>query len=139
MQSLEEQLDALWEESRVKRRAKVDELNTALVQRVRSDVDATLQKVRSVLASEQPEMERQIDRLLHMIDELAAGVEMWRQKAMSSMDCIDKEQKALGSMVQEVSIRAAARKEDMLKRQKQRSEEVRAACMELFKEVELKL
>ncbi|RNF14814.1 uncharacterized protein Tco025E_05685 [Trypanosoma conorhini] len=139
MQPLEAQLDALWEESRLKRRAKVDELNTSLVQRVRDDVEATLRNVQSSLASAQPEMERQIDRLLHMIDELAAGVDMWQQKAMSSMDSIAKEQRALGGMVQEVSIRTAARKEDMLKRQKQRSEEVREICLERFKEVALKL
>ncbi|KAF8298466.1 hypothetical protein TcYC6_0074670 [Trypanosoma cruzi] len=138
MQQLEEQLDALWDESRIKRRAKVDELNAALVQRVRDGVDATLQKVQSALAGEQAEMEREIDRLLRMIDELAAGVEMWKQKALSSMDFIDKEQKALGSMVQQLSIRTAARKEEMMKRQRQRSEELRSACMERFKEVELR-
>ncbi|EAN99739.1 hypothetical protein, conserved [Trypanosoma cruzi] len=138
MEQLEEQLDALWDESRTKRRAKVDELNAALVQRVRDGVDATLQKVQSALAGEQAEMEREIDRLLRMIDELAAGVEMWKQKALSSMDFIDKEQKALGSMVQQLSIRTAARKEEMMKRQRQRLEELRSACMERFKEVELR-
>ncbi|PWV19685.1 hypothetical protein C3747_9g1820c [Trypanosoma cruzi] len=138
MEQLEEQLDALWDESRIKRRAKVEELNAALVQRVRDGVDATLQKVRSALAGEQAEMEREIDRLLRMIDELAAGVEIWKQKALSSMDFIDKEQKALGSMVQQLSIRTAARKEEMMKRQRQRLEELRSACMERFKEVELR-
>ncbi|RNC51513.1 hypothetical protein TcCL_ESM11360 [Trypanosoma cruzi] len=138
MEQLEEQLDALWDESRIKRRAKVEELNAALVQRVRDGVDATLQKVQSALAGEQAEMEREIDRLLRMIDELAAGVEIWKQKALSSMDFIDKEQKALGSMVQQLSIRTAARKEEMMKRQRQRLEELRSACMERFKEVELR-
>ncbi|PBJ79206.1 hypothetical protein TcG_05046 [Trypanosoma cruzi] len=138
MKQLEEQLDALWDESRIKRRAKVDELNAALVQRVRDGVDATLQKVRSALKGEQAEMEIEIDRLLRMIDELAAGVEIWKQKALSSMDFIDKEQKALGSMVQQLSIRTAARKEEMMKRQRQRLEELRSACMERFKEVELR-
>ncbi|KEG15117.1 hypothetical protein DQ04_00181100 [Trypanosoma grayi] len=139
MEPLEEQLDVLWEENRQKRREKIDALNTALIQRVRGDVDVIQRDVQSLLIGEKPELERHIERLLHMAEELAAGIEVWQQKAMSSIDSIDKEQKALGSMVQEVSIRTTARKEDLLKRQEQRAEEVRTLCMERLKEVELKL
>ncbi|KAH9593165.1 hypothetical protein LSM04_006523 [Trypanosoma melophagium] len=139
MESLEAQFDALWEENRQKREEKVTQLNNKLKQRVRDDLDATLKSVRSLLENEQPELEKQIEQLLHMADELAAGVEMWQQKAMSSIDSIDKEQKVLGSMVHEVSIRTAARKEDLLKRQQKRADEVRSLCMERFKEVEMNL
>ncbi|ORC91621.1 uncharacterized protein TM35_000052170 [Trypanosoma theileri] len=139
MESLEAQFDALWEENRQKRKEKVAELNNELKRRVHADLAATLKSVQSLLANEQPELEKQIENLLHMTDELAAGVEMWQQKAMSSIDSIDKEQKILGGMVHEVSIRTAARKEDLLKRQQKRADEVRALCMERFKEVELNL
>ncbi|KAG8346815.1 hypothetical protein ERJ75_000212300 [Trypanosoma vivax] len=115
----------------------IDKLRVKFVQRVRADLDAIVASCRASLREEDAEMARRCKKILHMAGELTASIEGWFERATASVGQIEADQKQLWSRVQETANSIAARREELLKRQEDRAEQVRALCMERFKEVEL--
>nr|CCC94709.1 conserved hypothetical protein [Trypanosoma congolense IL3000] len=139
MQPLEEHLSALWEAGHRKRDEEIGENRAALVRRVRAELNAIVSSVRISLSHEQSEMEEQCKRLLSMADKLTTDVDAWYAKASSSIDALDEEQKGLQKLVRQVEDRVAAKSDELKKQQEQRVQDVRAAFVQRFKDVEAEL
>lgn len=135
MEGVESEFDHAWESVAEQRDAQLREDRAGLEQALQEELEILLGSVQQSLAEDQPEIEKEIEKLSQMAREFREGVEMWQRKAQSGVRMIEEKQRALGSLVQETSIRTAARREDLIQRQKQWAEDAKEKCASMLREV----
>lgn len=137
MNTIEEDLDAAWQDVARQRDEVVGGGGDRIRATMQRELDVLLQSVRQSLCGDQPALEAGVAKLMRMAEQFREGVELWHTKAKSGVRNIEEKQRALGLLVQDAAIRTAARREDFLQRQRQRSSDTQEKCERLLRVAEL--
>lgn len=135
MNSLEKQIESAWKSVDEQKDTLISEHSRKLQSSVDDELNTLLQSVRQVLDEDGHQMEKDIEKLQVIAQQFREGVEMWQQKALSSVKMIEEKQRGLSSLVEEASVRTEARRESLMQRQQQRVTDTEESCLRLLQTV----
>ncbi|EPY32122.1 hypothetical protein STCU_02965 [Strigomonas culicis] len=132
MNSLEKQVESAWKNVDQQKDTLISEHSHHLQNSVDEELRTLLQSVRQLLDDDGQQLEKDVDKLQLIAQQFREGVEMWQQKAQSSVKAIEEKQRVLSLLVEDVSVRTEGRRESLIQRQQQRVADTEDNCFRVL-------
>lgn len=128
MQTIEAQLEATLDGVSAQRDEVLRDGGARVTRTADEELAQLLRAVEQSLADEEPALAQEAEKLRRMAEQFREGVTMWQRKAQAAIGMIVEKQNNLSVLVQGTAIRTAARREDLMSRQQQRTDDARERC-----------
>lgn len=127
-QTLERQLDTLWDECRAQNSRRVEDMDADITARVGHDLEQMRRAVEQRATGSHTDVQQQLASVAALSKQFEASAAAWRGAAQVAMREIAQEQQQLARLVDEAARTMAANKEELHRRQHQRLAGLEQQC-----------